>query len=55
MSLTKVANDHNCSLYVDAEQTSMQSAIESFGQQLTHQFNRGNKVTIMNGYQCYRK
>jgi hypothetical protein len=33
----------------------MQGAIESFGQQLTHIFNRGEKHIIMNGYQCYLK
>jgi len=40
-------------LYVDAEQTFMQAAIESFGQQLTHKYNRGEQHIIMNGYQCY--
>lgn len=40
-------------LYVDAEQTFMQAAIESFGQQMTHKYNRGSKHIIMNGYQCY--
>jgi len=33
----------------------MQGAIESFGQQLTHLFNRNEKHIIMNGYQCYLK
>lgn len=42
-------------LYVDAEQSYIQGAIESFGQQLTHDFNRGDKTIIMNGYQCYQK
>jgi hypothetical protein len=37
-------------LYIDAEQTFMQAAIESFGQQLTHKFNVGDKSIIMNGY-----
>lgn len=31
----------------------MQAAIESFGQQLTHMYNRGDKHIVMNGYQCY--
>jgi proline dehydrogenase len=42
-------------LYIDAEQTFMQSTIESFGQQLTHKYNRGEKHIIMNGYQQYLK
>jgi proline dehydrogenase len=42
-------------LYVDAEQTFMQAAIESCGQQLTHKYNRGDQHIIMNGYQCYLK
>lgn len=46
---------HNCKLYVDAEQTFVQGAIESFGQQMTHALNQGNQVIIMNGYQCYLK
>jgi len=42
-------------LYVDAEQSFMQAAIESFGQQMTHTYNIGEKHIIMNGYQCYLK
>lgn len=42
-------------LYVDAEQTFMQDTIQSFGQQLTHLFNVGEKHIILNGYQCYLK
>ena len=34
------AKKGNCKLYVDAEQTFLQAAIESFGQQLTHKLNR---------------
>ena len=33
----------------------MQSTIESFGQQLTQKYNRGEKHIIMNGYQQYLK
>ena len=33
----------------------MQASIESFGQQLTHMYNRGEQHIIMNGYQCYLK
>lgn len=40
---------------MDAEQTFMQGAIESFGQQLTHELNVGERHTIMNGYQNYLK
>ena len=53
--LTQRADTRNCQLYVDAEQTFIQAAIESFGQQMTHQYNRDEKVIIMNGYQCYLK
>lgn len=49
------ANERNCMLYVDAEQSYMQGAIESFGQQLTQAYNRGDRNTILNGYQCYHK
>lgn len=55
IQIGKTAHAKNCLLYVDAEQTFMQSAIESFGQQLTHMFNRDDKHIIMNGYQCYTK
>lgn len=40
-------------LYIDAEQSFLQGAIESFGQQLTHTYNQGERVTIMNGFQNY--
>lgn len=53
--LANFASERNCSLYVDAEQTFLQFAIESYGQQLTHQLNVGHKVVIMNGYQNYLK
>lgn len=33
----------------------MQAGIESFGQQMTHRYNRGERCIIMNGYQCYLK
>ena len=39
IKITQHASDKNCMLYIDAEQTFMQAAIESFGQQLTHKFN----------------
>lgn len=55
VKLTRRADERNCQLYVDAEQTFIQAAIESFGQQMTHKFNRDEKVIIMNGYQCYLK
>lgn len=42
VQLGDYAAEHNCKLYVDAEQTFVQGAIESFGQQMTHALNRGN-------------
>ena len=33
----------------------MQGAIESFGQQMIHKFNRGDKHIVMNGYQSFLK
>ena len=53
--LSRVAHERNCKLYVDAEQSFIQAAIESFGQQMTHELNRGDKTIVMNGYQCYLK
>ena len=53
LDLTDYANERNCSLYVDAEQSFIQYGIESFGQQLTFKLNQGDKVIIMNGYQNY--
>lgn len=53
--LGAVAAERNCHLYIDAEQTFIQAGIESFGQQMTHELNRGSAVIIMNGYQCYLK
>jgi hypothetical protein len=32
MTIVNLANEKNCMIYVDAEQTEIQSAIESFGQ-----------------------
>ncbi len=54
-SFGSYANERNCSLYVDAEQSFIQYGIESFGQQLTHKYNVKEKHLIMNGYQCYTK
>jgi len=53
--LANFASERNTYLYVDAEQTFIQAAIESFGQQMTHVLNVGEKVVIMNGYQAYLK
>ena len=53
--ISEVAHSRNCQLYVDAEQTFIQAGIESFGQQMTHNLNVNDRVTIMNGYQCYLK
>lgn len=41
VKLGEYAAERNCKLYVDAEQTFVQGAIESFGQQMTHQLNQG--------------
>ena len=49
-NLSDVATSRNCRLYVDAEQTFIQAAIESFGQQMSHELNKADNVTIMNGY-----
>lgn len=48
--LGDLSHERNCLLYVDAEQSFMQRAIESFGQQMTHKYNQGDKHIIMNGY-----
>lgn len=40
---------------MDAEQSYMQRLLDSIAHQLTHQFNRGDKVIIMNGFQQYLK
>lgn len=53
--LTERANEVNCALLIDAEQTYMQAAIDSFAQQLAHKYNRGTKHIVLNTYQCYLK
>ena len=53
--MTVYSHKRNCVLYVDAEQTYMQRAIDSFALQLTHRFNKDDKTIIMNGYQNYLK
>lgn len=55
LRLGDFASERNCLLYVDAEQTFIQAAIESFGQQMTHRLNVGDKTIVMNGYQNYLK
>ena len=45
----------NCSLLIDAEQTYLQAAIDSFANQLSQVYNRGNKKINLNTYQCYLK
>ena len=42
-------------MYVDAEQTYMQPAIESVSQQMTHRYNVNGKHIVLNGFQCYLK
>lgn len=39
---------------MDAEQSYIQPIIDSFAMQLSILFNKGDRVTIMNGYQAYR-
>lgn len=53
LAFTDHADQRNCGLYVDAEQSFLQYGIESIGQQLTMKLNVNDKVIIMNGYQCY--
>ena len=53
--LTERADEVNCALLIDAEQTYMQAAIDSFAQQLAHRYNRGTKHIVLNTYQCYLK
>lgn len=55
VDITTLSYDRNCLLYVDAEQSYMQRALDSIAHQLTHRFNRGDKVIIMNGFQQYLK
>ena len=53
--LTELGMERNCRCWVDAEQTFIQDAIESLGQQMCHELNRGNKAWILNAFQCYMK
>lgn len=55
LDITTLAHQRNCLLYVDAEQSYMQRQLDSIAHQLTHRFNRGDKVIIMNGFQQYLK
>jgi proline dehydrogenase len=55
LDITTLSFEKNCLLYVDAEQSYMQRGLDSIAHQLTHRFNRGDKVIIMNGYQQYLK
>ena len=55
VDITTLAHQRNCLLYVDAEQSYMQRGLDSIAHQLTHKFNRGDKVIIMNGFQQYLK
>lgn len=55
LDITTFSYEKNCLLYVDAEQSYMQRGLDSIAHQLTHRFNRGDKVIIMNGYQQYLK
>jgi hypothetical protein len=55
LDITTLSHERNCLLYVDAEQSYMQRALDSIAHQLTHRFNRGEKTIIMNGFQQYLK
>ena len=50
LDITTLSYEKKCLLYVDAEQSYMQRGLDSIAHQLTHRFNRGDKVIIMNGY-----
>ena len=55
IDITTLSHQRNCLLYVDAEQSYLQRILDSIAHQLTHRFNRGDKVIIMNGFQQYLK
>ncbi|TNV83788.1 hypothetical protein FGO68_gene8537 [Halteria grandinella] len=55
VDITTLSHQRNCLLYVDAEQSYIQRILDSIAHQLTHKFNRGDKVIIMNGFQQYLK
>jgi hypothetical protein len=48
--LISSAIKHKSRLYLDAEQTYIQTAIEMFGQQIIFKHNREDKVYLMNCY-----
>lgn len=50
LDITNESAKNNCVMYIDAEQTYMQRGLDSIAHQLTHAFNRGDKVVIMNGF-----
>jgi len=50
VEITALSHQRNCLLYVDAEQSYMQRGLDSIAHQLTHRYNRGDKVIIMNGF-----
>lgn len=53
--LCAYAFERNCMMYIDAEQSYMQAAIESVSQQMTHRYNVDGKHIVLNGFQCYLK
>ena len=55
LEITTLSHSRNCLLYVDAEQSYMQRGLDSIAHQLTHRFNRDDKVIIINGFQQYLK
>ncbi len=53
-TVTKTAHDSLCHLYVDAEQTYMQKAIDAVARMMQERYHKEWSF-IMNGFQCYLK
>ena len=55
IKVSECARERNCLLYIDAEQTYLQNALDSFTQQMAFKLNRDDRVVILNTYQNYLK
>ena len=55
IKVSECAHERNCLLYIDAEQTYLQNALDSFTQQMAFKLNRDDRVVILNTYQNYLK
>ena len=55
IEITETACPQGTLLFVDAEQTYIQDALDGFTRQLQTKFHKDNKAFILNGYQCYLK